>query len=134
MDKHKLYDYYIEKDYNCAEAVLRTANEEYGLNLDETALRLVSGFGGGMGCGDACGALCGAMAVISALLVEGRAHGTDGFPDKCGTFARRFEQKEGSTRCDAVKPVNFAEGSRCFKTVEDAYVLLEQFLKEEGRI
>ena len=26
--------YYLEQNYNCAESVLRAANEEYGLGLD----------------------------------------------------------------------------------------------------
>lgn len=49
MNNHKLRRYYLEKDYNCAETILRAANEEYHLGLNEDSFRLVSGFGGGMG-------------------------------------------------------------------------------------
>ena len=48
MNNHKLRRYYLEKDYNCAETILRAANEEYHLGLNEDSFRLVSGFGGGM--------------------------------------------------------------------------------------
>ena len=41
---------YYDQDYNCAETILRAANDEYQLGLDEAALRLAAGFGGGMGC------------------------------------------------------------------------------------
>ena len=71
MNNHKLRRYYLEKDYNCAETILRAANEEYHLGLNEDSFRLVSGFGGGMGCGGTCGALSSAMAVISMLQRKG---------------------------------------------------------------
>ena len=47
--------YYLEQRRNCAESLLRAANEAYGLNLTEADFALLSGFGGGMGCGSVCG-------------------------------------------------------------------------------
>lgn len=134
MDKRKLYEYYIEKDYNCAEAVLRAANEEYGLGLGESAYLLVGGFGGGMGCGSTCGALSSAISVIGKLMIEERAHATEGFKDKCAGFCRRFTETLGSTECSVLKE-KYTEGeNRCLKTVELAYGLLEDFLVSEGKI
>ena len=40
MNNHKLRRYYLEKDYNCAETILRAANEEYHLGLNEDSFRL----------------------------------------------------------------------------------------------
>lgn len=134
MDRQMLYDYYIVKDFNCAETVLRTANEEYGLGLTEDALKLVSGFGGGMGCGETCGALSSAMTVLSSFLVEGKAHATDGFGKKCAEFCQTFGEELGSTKCSVLKEKNMAKDQRCFKTVEDAYRLLERFLITEGKV
>lgn len=134
MDRQKLYDYYIKKDYNCAEAVLRTANEEYGLGITEDALKLVSGFGGGMGCGETCGALSSAMTVISSFMVGEKAHATDGFGANCAEFCGQFEKTLGSTKCSVLKEKNTIEGQRCFKTVEDSYRLLEQFLISKGKV
>lgn len=134
MNKQKLYEYYIDKDYNCAETMIRAANEEYNLGMPEETLKLVSGFGGGMGCGATCGALSSALAVISTFLVEDKAHSTDGFGDKCGEFCHRFEREEGSTLCSIIKENNSIEGRRCLKTVEDAYALLEKFLITEHKI
>ena len=42
MNNHKLRRSYLEKDYNCAETILRAANEEYLLGLNEDSFRLVS--------------------------------------------------------------------------------------------
>ena len=134
MDRRKLYEYYVEKDYNCAETVLRAANEEYGLGLDESAYRLVGGFGGGMGCGSTCGALSSGIAVISRLLIGERAHATDGFKEKCAEFCQMFERKLGSTECSVLKEKYLEETNRCLKTVELAYGLLEDFLVSEGKI
>lgn len=133
MDRRKLYEYYIEKDYNCAETVLRAANEEYCLGLDENACRLVGGFGGGMGCGSSCGALCSGIAVLSQLLIGERAHTTDGFKEKCAEFCQQFTRRLGSTECSVLKE-KYTEGTnRCLRTIEMAYGLLEEFLVAEGK-
>ena len=83
--------YYLEQNYNCAESVLRAANEEYGLGLDEGALKLMAGFGGGMGCGGVCGALSGGIAALSKLRVSDRAHTTPGFSGECARLVAAFE-------------------------------------------
>lgn len=134
MNSRKLYHYYIEKDYNCAETILREANEEYGLGLGEEAFRLVSGYGGGMGCGETCGALSSALAVISVFMVEDKAHATEGFKEKCAEFCSRFEQSLGSIKCSVLKEKYATEGKRCMETVELSYRLLENFLAKQGLI
>lgn len=134
MDAQKLYGYYIEEGYNCAEAVLRLANEEWNLGITEDALKLVSGFGGGMGCGDTCGALSSAIAVLSRIYVEDKAHAAEGFSEICKEFCQSFEKKLGSTNCAILKEKNVVEGKRCFKTVEEAYMLLENFLIKKEKI
>lgn len=134
MNREQLSEEYVNQDYNCAEAILRVANREYDLHIPEESLRLVSGFGGGMGCGDACGALSSVVAVISTLLVKERAHATEGFKEKCAAVCQEFSRLEGSTSCADIKEKNSVEGLRCFKTVEDAYGILERFLQKEGLI
>ena len=51
--------YYLEQRRNCAESLLRAANEAYGLNLTEADFALLSGFGGGMGGGRSGGSFGG---------------------------------------------------------------------------
>ena len=43
--------YYLEKDCNCAETVLHATNDAYQLGLDDNAMKVIGGFGGGCGCG-----------------------------------------------------------------------------------
>lgn len=76
MEKQRIARIYLEEDNNCAETILRAANEEYGLNLSDGDAKLIAAFGGGMGCGGTCGALAGALAVLGRVAVEGRAHAT----------------------------------------------------------
>jgi hypothetical protein len=51
----------IENDYmkkhrlNCAETILRAANEDFDPGLDKNALFLAAGFGVGSVCGSLCG-------------------------------------------------------------------------------
>ena len=122
--------YYFDMDYNCAESVLMAANEAYGLGLAQDAHHLLSGFGGGIGCGSVCGALAGAVAVLGLVLVDERAHATQGFRERCAAFAAAFEQALGSQLCSAVKPL-YADSTgkrRCFAPVETACRLLEKEL------
>ena len=70
--KIELAKQYRERGYGCAQTVLATFAQDYGLS-EEAALRISTGFGSGMGrmC-EVCGALTGAFMVI------GLKHGTRG--------------------------------------------------------
>jgi C_GCAxxG_C_C family probable redox protein len=83
---------------NCAESVMRVFNEELSLGLDEPALKMAVGFGGGVGrAGCLCGALAGAVMVAGAA--QDRIKGEDDPKEKAikfvqklhGEFARRFK-------------------------------------------
>ena len=130
MLRERAEKYYLEGDYNCAEAILRAANDACALGLREDALRLAGGFGGGMGRGEACGALCGAMAVISAVLIETRAHATPGVKQKCADYVARFEGRLGGIDCRDLKPKYARDGRRCADAVALGAELLEEFLRE----
>ncbi len=126
----RVYDYFINRDYNCAETLLRVANDEYSLGLWEEDFKLVSAFGGGLGCEKTCGALCGAMAAIGYLKVTGRAHATENFKELCSGFVQKFEHDLGSINCDALKLKYRNEETRCLKTVVLAAHTLDAYLKE----
>ena len=59
----------FKSGYNCGEAVVQAFRTKAGVDIDDNAFRLVSGFGGGMGhARDLCGALAGCTMVISTLV------------------------------------------------------------------
>ncbi len=88
--------------FNCAQAVLSTYSEEYGLNPD-IALKLSTAFGSGIAKrGEMCGAVVGALLVIGLCLgrykiedLEARAN-TLNITDE---FFFRFKQEFGSLNC-----------------------------------
>lgn len=130
MMEDRVYDYFITRDYNCAETILRVADEQYGLGLREQDFKLVSAFGSGLGCEKTCGALCGALAAIGRLKVEERAHVTENFKELCAGFVQKFEDELGSIDCDMLKLKYRNDETRCLKTVVLAAHALDAYLKE----
>lgn len=95
----------FKQGYNCAQSILTTFGDEYGLERT-TALRIATGFGAGMGRQlETCGLLTGAFMVI------GMKHGME-TPDqkenKEAAFAMvqkltsEFRAKHGSHLCRAL--------------------------------
>ena len=126
----RVHKYYLEQNFNCAETVIRIANDQFNLGIPQEEMKLLSGFGGGLGCGLACGALCGGIAALGKVLVEDRARATEGFKEICADYSNRFEQLLGSCNCAQLKEAYYVEDTRCLKTVEAGTKLMEEFLTE----
>ena len=121
---------FLDKDYNCAEAVLLWADERYGLGVAPEDVKLVSGFGGGLGCGENCGALLGAMAALSKAQVRDRGHATPGFKEVCAGLTDRFRADLGSIRCTELKEKYRRPDVRCLYVVERAAAILDKYMQE----
>ena len=130
MIRDHVKEYFLQKDYNCAESIFLAANRELGLGLSEADARLVSAFGGGMGCGSVCGALAGAMAVLGYCCVRERAHATAGFGGMCAALKEAFEARMGGILCQDLKPRYATPEQRCAALVEEAADVLEAQLRE----
>lgn len=130
MLKERVKEYFIDKDYNCAEALLRSANDEYNMEIPEESYKLLSAFGGGMGCEKVCGALCSCMAVIGSMTVTDRAHATEGFGNMCEGLYDKFVRSLGNTVCEDLKKLYRNDELRCLKTVEMAADVLDNFIVE----
>ena len=131
-DRKKIGEkYYLDQDMNCAESVLMAASEYYGLCLDESAFRAMSGFGGGIGCGHLCGAVVGAVAAIGAKYVNGRAHNTPGLTDKTAAFLQEFQETYGSVLCADLRRIKEDKNlPKCFWTVSCALELLDKYMQD----
>lgn len=132
MYDDQIETYYLEKDYNCAESVLRILNDAYQLNLREEDFRLVGGFGGGCGCGLLCGALAGGIAALGSMQITKRAHVTPMFKELCTAYCGKMEQKLGSTDCAQIRPRCFREGVRCADVVQTALACFDELVKEQN--
>lgn len=93
---------YFKQDYNCAQSVLLTMQEYYGIGKNRLIPKIATAFGGGIGRrGSLCGALTGAVMAI------GLKHGTDGtvLKEKEEAYRlaikvyNRFVREFGSTLC-----------------------------------
>lgn len=124
--------YYFDKNYNCAESLLRAANDYYHLGLHDQDMILNAGFGAGMQAGLTCGALLSAISVLSMRYVEAKAHESADINPVVNRLLALFNEKLQSIMCADIKPRVFVEGKRCLATVEAACDALEEAIAAYG--
>ena len=130
MLKDYISKYYFDQNYNCAETILRAANEYYGLELHDKDMIMVGAYGAGIQAGNTCGAILSAAAVLSLKYVEAKAHESDDIRPVVQKLLRKFNEKYESTLCKDIKPQSFKPEYRCLKTVEFACDALEATIAE----
>ena len=131
-------------NFNCAQSILSSYSDKYGLDKD-TALKLATGFGGGMGrMQNTCGAVSGAFMVIGLRYGRGENDDTES-RDKTyqliREFSHRFQKIHGSIICKELLgcDINTDEGrayyerndffeKKCFHYVKDSAKILEDIL------
>ena len=127
--------------FNCAQAILSTYCDEYGLDR-KTALQVSCGLGAGMGRRqETCGAVTGAYLVIG--LKHGKYLKDDNAAKemtyaKVQEFARRFEARRGTTNCRDLLGIDLLAGDKrtadervnslCPQLVRDAAEIIEEIL------
>lgn len=134
-DERRLVDYgrkyYKEHNYNCAETLIHAANEYYGLGMDDNAMRMMAGFGGGMFTGHLCGALVGAQAALSLMVCKDRAHEElDVVRPACQRLVRNFNNAYQATDCKDIKGRYHTKEEKCWPTVRQACEVLEATVSE----
>jgi len=143
----------FQNGFNCAQAILSTYCEDFGLDK-ETALKTACGLGAGMGrLGEVCGAVSAAYLLIGLhygmhLTEDELKHADIFFKEKTYAtvkeFARQFEERNKTTVCrellgvDFVSDGNYSESRKqlineqvkiiCPKMVRDAAELVEKLL------
>ena len=122
--------YKIEKDLNCAETILYSANEVYNLGLDAQALKLAAGFGGGMGVDTTCGALTGAVMVLSRIFTKEKAHATPRLKELCAEFLEEYRRQMGSIDCKPLKDRYWTKRQECHAVILRSAEIPEQLIAE----
>lgn len=122
--------YYFEGNYNCAETIIRAANEYYELGLHDRDMIMVGAYGAGIQCGNTCGAVLSAVAVLSMKYVEAKAHECEEIKPVVMKLMRKFQAKYGSTLCKDIKPQSFKPEYRCQMTIEASCDILEETIAE----
>ncbi|HHV83890.1 MAG TPA: hypothetical protein GXX43_09585 [Tepidanaerobacter syntrophicus] len=132
MLTEKIEKYYSKEfDLNCAEAMVYSANEEYGLNLDKKALKMASGFGGGMGIESVCGALTGGIMVLGVLFTKEKAHESERVKTLEKEFLSRYKDKMGDILCKPLKEKHHNDEVRCLNVIKEAGVILDDIVRRE---
>ena len=91
---------------NCAQSVFLMFAEEGGLD-QETARKLLQGFGGGLAVGEAGGALTGAAAALGLLsdpVPPGDFAAKMAFSERTKALAEAFREGAGALRCAELRP------------------------------
>ena len=113
MTKKELGISYFKQGYNCAQAVILAFADEIGLDK-ESAVKFISGFGGGFGrMREVCGAVSGMTMVLSYLKSDGE--------DKLSSYALikeacdKVKEKLGSIICSELMQTS-ADGKQKTKS------------------
>jgi C_GCAxxG_C_C family probable redox protein len=135
----------FRKGFNCAQAVLSSFGDEFGLD-PVMAYRVAAAFGGGMGhMGDTCGAVTGAFMVIGLkyglTVADGSQSHWEAF-SAVQEFVEEFKSRNGSIVCreilgfDISNRAKFREAMKqgipqktCPKLVRDAVEITEGLLQ-----
>ncbi len=120
--------YYYDQNYNCAETMIRAANEYYDLKLHDRDMIMLGAYGGGIQTGNTCGAILAAASVLSMKYVEQKAHESKDIKPVVTALIREFNKRYGSVLCKDIKPQSFDPENRCRKTIETACDILEQVI------
>ena len=130
MLKDYLSTYYFDGNYNCAESLLRAANDYYKLELHDRDMKLVAGFGAGMQTGNTCGALLSAISVLSMKYVEKKAHESADIKPVTELLTSKVLDRLNSIECNKIKPLMFKPEIRCLNTVNSICDALEETFSE----
>ena len=99
MLKDHYEKYYFEQNYNCAETLIRAANDYYDLKLHDRDMVMLGAYGGGIQTGNTCGAILAAASVLSMKYVEQKAHESKDIGPVTTALIREFNKKYGSVLC-----------------------------------
>ncbi|MCR5716425.1 MAG: C-GCAxxG-C-C family protein [Lachnospiraceae bacterium] len=129
MLKDDFENYYYDQNYNCAETLIRAANDYYDLQLHDRDMIMLGAYGAGMQTGNTCGAILAAVSVLSMKYVEKKAHESEDIKPVTTMLIREFNKKYGSILCKDIKPQSFQPEIRCKHTIMAACDVLEDVIK-----
>lgn len=123
---------YYQQGLNCAEAVVKSADEFYKLNLGPQGIRLASGFGGGMATGGVCGAVTGSIMILGMLYGRDESNTDAKAKSLTQRFQKTFLERMGHCDCKVLIPQYRSRDKvvKCSKVVSEAAQLLEELVAE----
>lgn len=131
-----LYDlimngYGIEEDFNCAEKLLYGANQVYNLGLDDNALKVSAGFGGGMAIDSVCGALTASVMVLGLLFVKNNAHESTRIKTLTQELFATYRKEMQDIHCGPLKASYRTPEIQCKNVIAKAAQILDHIIERE---
>ncbi len=126
----KAREYYSKEDMNCAESLIRAANDTLNLNISTEDIKMAGGFGGGMFVDSACGAVCGSVMAIAKIYNTTQAHKCPDLKINIRRLMSNIDNELHSHTCLELKPIFYTKEEKCLQTVTKIAEILEKTLKE----
>lgn len=124
-------DYGNDRNLNCAQKILYASNDAYKMGLDEEALSLASGFGGGMGIESTCGALTAGVMVLGKLFpiydLDSKKH----LYSLTKEYIETYKNKMGFIDCSLLKKEHRTEEIGCKNVIVEAAIILDKIVQRE---
>ncbi len=121
-------DYFVNKNCNCAEAIICAANDVYDLKLSPEGLRAFGGFGGGCGSQSLCGAAAGCIGAIGAKHNKTVSRENKIVKVKSAKVIEEFNNAFGSELCSQIVPKYQTTRPLCLNVVQKAADILEELM------
>ena len=127
----KVRYYYQDCYFNCSEAIIRAANDYYGLQISDDDLKMFGSYGGGMFSGYICGVICAGVAVLGKMIIQENARREQSeVRPLFQKLTRRFKEELGGISCPELKPKYFSKETACWTTVKLGAEILEKTIEE----
>lgn len=110
---------------NCCEKILFGMNNVYELGLDENALKLARGFGGGMNVESTCGVITGGIMGLSNLF-----YNAENYKDIMKDFINLYANQYTSISCDILKEKYRTEKEGCRSVILNAALILDDVVSK----
>lgn len=111
---------YYRQGYNCAQCILKAAEERYNINTSNQCVNSCNAIGGGFGIGGMCGVL------IAAIMVFGIMFDMEKAMQLRLRLLTEFNQKYKSINCSAISP----KVPCCENVIKDVCIIMEKLISE----
>ncbi len=120
-----------EQKLNCAQKILFASNEAYELGLNEEALGVAGGFGGGMGIESTCGALTAGIMVLGRLFPAKDDESKKYLTGLVQEYLNTYKDKMNSIECAPLKKEHRNDEIGCKNVIIASAKILDTIVQRE---
>ncbi|HKL47760.1 MAG TPA: C-GCAxxG-C-C family (seleno)protein [Candidatus Izemoplasmatales bacterium] len=118
------------KNLNCSETMLHYGNDIFNLNLSDTALESMAGFGGGLFENDLCGVVSGGVAIISMVLTKQSPN----LKPAVIEFKKHINDAFGDIQCSKIRPIHRQHKLGCQSLIIQSMDIMVDLVKTYQKI